>query len=207
MVHYKLYYFPVRGYAETARQLFALSKTPYEDIRLTHEEWPKHKAEMPFEKMPVLSMDGHMLPQSFAIIRYLARQFGYAGKNALEEATVDALGDLMKDYFSEAQPYFTAMRAQKPAAEQEKLKKEAFQPAVERLFKFLEKYLKKSKSGFLVDSGLTWVDLFVADHLGTLTGFEPHALDGHKELQHLREKVLAVPEIKEWVAKRPATQM
>ena len=131
---------------------------------------------MPFEKMPVLSIDGHMLPQSFAIIRYLARQFGrlsrilwvnqeiagYAGKNALEEATVDALGDLMKDYFSEAQPYFAAMREQKPAAEQvqsdensftstswfqEKLKKEAFQPAVERLFKFLEKYLKKSKSG------------------------------------------------------------
>ena len=71
--------------------------------------------------------------------------------------------------------------------------------------------MKKSFSdlnpGFLVDSGLTWVDLFVADHLGTLTGFEPHALDGHKELQHLREKVLAVPEIKEWVAKRPATQM
>ena len=87
---------------------------------------------MPFEKMPVLSIDGHMLPQSFAIIRYLARKFGrfkrifmseprtsgYAGKNPLEEATVDALGDLMKDYFSEAQPYFAAMREQKPAAEQ-----------------------------------------------------------------------------------------
>ena len=38
---------------------------------------------MPFETMPVLSIDGYMLPQSYAILRYLAKQFGKC-KNGLE---------------------------------------------------------------------------------------------------------------------------
>ncbi|PAV78213.1 hypothetical protein WR25_23527 isoform C [Diploscapter pachys] len=180
MVHYKLYYFDVRGWAEISRQLFALSKTPYEDIQITHEDWPNHKQEMPFEKMPVLSVDGVMIPQSFAIARYLARQFGYAGKSPLEEAMVDALGDQVKDYFNEAYPYFIASHQQKPAEELEKLKNEVFLPARDLLFRYLENFLKKSKSGYLVDSGLTWIDLFVVDHLGTLCGFEPSTLDGHE---------------------------
>ncbi|PAV76623.1 hypothetical protein WR25_04761 [Diploscapter pachys] len=135
---------------------------------------------MPFEKMPVLSVDGVMIPQSFTIARYLARQFGYAGKSPLEEAMVDALGDQVKDYFNEVYPYFVASHQQKPAEE-------------------LARYL--------VDSGLTWIDLFVVDHLGTLCGFEPSTLDGHELLSNLRKKVLEVPEIEEWVAKRPVTQV
>ncbi|PAV84130.1 hypothetical protein WR25_27246 isoform B [Diploscapter pachys] len=182
MVSYKLYYFPIRGPAEVARQLFALSKTPYEDIRITMEEWPKHKADMPFEKMPVLAIDGYMLPESFAINRYLARKFGYAGKTSLEEATVDALADQMKDYNTEARPYFTALYLKKPEEEIEKIKTETYMPAANKMFGFLEKYLKKSKSGFFVDSGLTWIDLFVADHFTTLLGWDSHILDDHKEV-------------------------
>ncbi|EPB80177.1 glutathione S-transferase protein [Ancylostoma ceylanicum] len=44
MVHYKLTYFNGRGAAEIIRQIFVLAGQEYEDVRLTHEEWPKHKA-------------------------------------------------------------------------------------------------------------------------------------------------------------------
>ncbi|KAK5968622.1 GST C-terminal domain-containing protein [Trichostrongylus colubriformis] len=59
---------------------------------------------MPFNQVPVLEVDGELLPQSFAIVRYLARLFGYAGKNAWEEAVVDMIGDQFKDYLIEVSP-------------------------------------------------------------------------------------------------------
>ena len=35
---------------------------------------------MPFEKAPVLEIDGVVLPESAAITRYLARKYGIANK-------------------------------------------------------------------------------------------------------------------------------
>ncbi|KIH50854.1 glutathione S-transferase protein [Ancylostoma duodenale] len=76
MVHYKLTYFNGRGTAEIIRQVFVLAGQEYEDVRLSFEEWPKHKAEMPFGQIPVLEVDGKQLAQSIAIVRFLARKFG-----------------------------------------------------------------------------------------------------------------------------------
>ncbi|PIO69367.1 glutathione S-transferase protein [Teladorsagia circumcincta] len=109
MVHYRLLYFDGRGRAEVARQLFALANQEYVDVRITHEEWPKHKPEMPFGQLPVLDVDGKLLGQSHAINRYLARQFGFAGKSPFEEALVDAFADQYRDFYTEAQPYLYAV--------------------------------------------------------------------------------------------------
>uniref|UniRef100_A0A1I7XEN0 glutathione transferase n=1 Tax=Heterorhabditis bacteriophora TaxID=37862 RepID=A0A1I7XEN0_HETBA len=76
MVHYKLTYFNGRGAAEISRQLFALAGQEYEDVRYERDEWPQHKDEMPFGQIPVLEVDGKKLAQSYAINRFLARQFG-----------------------------------------------------------------------------------------------------------------------------------
>ena len=35
---------------------------------------------MPFQKVPVLEIDGVLLPESAAITRYLARKYGNANK-------------------------------------------------------------------------------------------------------------------------------
>ncbi|KAK6042592.1 glutathione S-transferase protein [Cooperia oncophora] len=109
MVQYRLLYFDGRGRAEVARQLFALANQDYVDVRISHEDWPKHKPDMPFGQVPALDVDGKILPQSFAINRYLARQFGYAGKNAFEEAMVDAFADQYGDFYKEATPYLYAV--------------------------------------------------------------------------------------------------
>ena len=44
MSSYKLMYFDGRGKAEVARLMFKLKQVEFKDIRITHEEWPKHKA-------------------------------------------------------------------------------------------------------------------------------------------------------------------
>jgi hypothetical protein len=42
--NYKLYYFPVRNTAEASRMILAYSGVPFEDIRISANEWPKWKA-------------------------------------------------------------------------------------------------------------------------------------------------------------------
>ena len=44
MSNYKLTYFNIRGKAETARMLFALSGQKFEDVRLAPEEFVKMKS-------------------------------------------------------------------------------------------------------------------------------------------------------------------
>uniref|UniRef100_A0A8R1EJH5 glutathione transferase n=1 Tax=Caenorhabditis japonica TaxID=281687 RepID=A0A8R1EJH5_CAEJA len=75
MVHYKLTYFPTRGLAEVSRQLFQLAGVEFEDERLPKEEFLERKYTYPFKQVPVLSVDGHQIPQSVAIARYLGNKF------------------------------------------------------------------------------------------------------------------------------------
>jgi glutathione S-transferase len=76
MVQYKLTYFDLRALGEPARLILHYAKQPFDDVRITHADWPKLKPSTPFGQVPVLEVDGKPLAQSFAIYRYLARQFG-----------------------------------------------------------------------------------------------------------------------------------
>lgn len=53
---------------------------------------------MPFGMLPILEIDGKQVGQSNAVARYLAKQYGLAGKDDWEalqcDALVDTLGDL-----------------------------------------------------------------------------------------------------------------
>lgn len=50
MSHYKLTYFGFRGRAETARQILAVADVPFDDVRISQEEWAKLKPSKNFHK-------------------------------------------------------------------------------------------------------------------------------------------------------------
>lgn len=52
---------------------------------------------MPFGKVPVLEIDGKKVSQSAAISRYLAKQYGLAGKNDWESLEIDVTVDTIHD--------------------------------------------------------------------------------------------------------------
>ncbi len=102
---YKLIYFAGRGLGETSRMLFKAAGQQFEDYRYPivikdgqyiRPEWDADKSKYIYEKIPVLEIDGgkHIIAQSKAIERFLARRFNMLGSNDIEAAVIG------KNFFS-----------------------------------------------------------------------------------------------------------
>jgi len=204
---YKFYYFDIRGLGETTRMIFAQAGVQFEDARVKREDWPNIKNDMPFGQMPVLEIDGkEKIAQSGAIYRYLGRKFGMAGKTPIEEAKVDMIGDLFKDFSNEIRDYFRVAVGFLEGDKEEKYKS-VFVPAVDKYVTFLEKSLKDAGSGFFVGSNVTWVDIQIAEsaqRLEEIAG-HPELFDKYPLFKAHTKHILELDHIKKYIATRPKT--
>ncbi|XP_014771120.1 S-crystallin 4 [Octopus bimaculoides] len=102
MPNYVLYYFNGRGRAEICRLLFEAAGVKYEDKRIEFSEWKDFRDKMPNSMLPVLEIDKKIrIPQSMAISRYLAREFGLHGKTNIEMARIEYICDCFYDIFND----------------------------------------------------------------------------------------------------------
>jgi len=99
MTRYKLTYFDAaasRG--EECRLALHLAGLPFEDERLSRDQWAARKASTPFGALPVLTVDGRQLAQSNAILRFIGSQHGLHPAEpfeaALHESVLCAVEDL-----------------------------------------------------------------------------------------------------------------
>merc|ERR1712098_485604 len=102
MADIKFSYFDLRVKGEPARLLLAYSGAKYEDDRVVcpwdnMEPWMKLKPTLPYGQLPCLRWNGELVCQSMTICRFLAREFGIAGRNSLEMAQVDEIVDAIQD--------------------------------------------------------------------------------------------------------------
>ncbi|CAI4232751.1 unnamed protein product [Auanema sp. JU1783] len=204
MVHYKLNYFNGRGAAEVIRLIFKYAEKDFEDNRINRDDWPALKEGFsPFGQLPVLEVDGKKLPQSFTIARYLAKQFGIAGKNAWDEAVVDSYADQYKDMMVAVTPFFRISFGMLQG-DLEKERVENLEPAVKKNFEIFTEALKKNPSGFFVGDSLTWVDILIASGYSLLSAHTSIATDYPTVKAHA-EKINSIPQIKAWIESRPDT--
>ncbi|KAI1709034.1 putative glutathione S-transferase 5 [Ditylenchus destructor] len=202
MVKYELHYFDTRGTGEPIRLLFAYTNTPYEDVRITAEQWPDVKSNYNSMCPKVIaikifvSVDGQELAQSAAILRYLAEKFGLAGKDEWEKAKVHEVVDFHKDVCSDLASYFYD-KIGYIEGDTAALRKDVFLPNAERLFPQYVRLLKESGSGFLAPSGLTFVDFLVADYFEYWTSqLEPEFMkENYPEIVAFVERVYSLPQI------------
>ncbi|KAI6175785.1 hypothetical protein M3Y97_00727400 [Aphelenchoides bicaudatus] len=206
MVAYSLYYFPVRNLAEPIRMMFHYHGQKFEDIRITPEEWPKRKSEIPFGKLPMLTVDGKQLVQSQAILRFLARRFHLAGKDVFEQSRVDELADLFLDVHAAFKP-FTYVVAGIEKGDQTQLRKTALHPSAEKYFPLYSKILKEVGTGYLVTKKPTFVDFQLADFLFTIRNMAPETFDHHLDLSTYIDRIYSLSPIKKYIVSRPATQL
>ncbi|XP_052067747.1 glutathione S-transferase-like isoform X3 [Mytilus californianus] len=204
MPSYKLYYFPARGRAELIRLLLAAAGKDYDDIRIPFDEWPKKKATFQTGQLPTFDVDGQLLCQSLTIARYLAREYGYAGKNNMEQALVDQVVETANDYLGGYfKCYFAPEDTKKEALEN--YLKESTPKTLTCLNKWLEQ--NSDGNGFFVGSSMTMADLCVYEVLTNAVLKDSKILDGFPKIVEHRKRVASLPKIKEYLEKRPASDV
>ncbi|XP_077998947.1 putative glutathione S-transferase 6 [Glandiceps talaboti] len=203
MPKYVLTYFNVRARVEVSRMIFAAAGVDFEDVRVPFEQWPEKKKKVPFGALPVLEVDGTTIAQSLAIARFLANEFGLAGKTNLEKAKVDMIGDAFNDLFTGIVKWWFT----KDEAEKKELREVYVTKTVPNTLAALVKLLEANNggNGFFVGDSLTWADLAFLVHcdyyLGRLK--DANLLAPHKKLVALRERLVKLPKIKKYFDTRP----
>ncbi|XP_011265525.1 uncharacterized protein LOC105256930 [Camponotus floridanus] len=202
MPSYKLTYFPVKALGEPIRFLFTYGGTEFIDNRFNEEDWPKIKPTTPFGQVPMLEVDGKKVAQSTAISRYLAKQYGLAGKDDWEALEIDSTVDTIHDLRANIAAY---QYENNETAKEEKLKraKEIVPYYLERLDAQVGK-----NGGYFVGGALSWADFVfvgVLDYLNYM--MKENIIEKYDNLKQLKQKVEEIPAIKSWIEKRPPSDL
>ncbi|TMW62191.1 hypothetical protein Poli38472_009684 [Pythium oligandrum] len=72
----KLIYFNAASRAECTRLAFYIGNIPFQDVRLSFQEFEELQPTLPYDQVPVLVVDGQVIAQSHAILRYAGRLSG-----------------------------------------------------------------------------------------------------------------------------------
>ncbi|VVC36045.1 Thioredoxin-like fold,Glutathione S-transferase, N-terminal,Glutathione S-transferase, C-terminal- [Cinara cedri] len=200
---YKLTYFDVTALAEPIRFLLSYLEIDFEDNRFQREQWPSIKPTMPFGKVPVLEIDGKVVNQSTAITRYLSKKAGLAGDDEWESLLIDIAVDNIHDLRQALASYSYDTNEESKAAK--------YGPLINETIPFyMDKFenIIGENNGYFVNGKLSWADLFfvaVLDYLNYMAKID--LLEGRPKLQALKETVVALPQIKAWIEKRPKTDL
>ncbi|XP_005104565.2 glutathione S-transferase 1-like [Aplysia californica] len=196
---YKLMYFDGMGRAEFIRLVFAAAEVPFEDVRFTHQEWPKYKKLAPFGQAPYLEVASKSYGQSVAIATYLAREFGLHGKNNLEGLAVDQVLGLIQDLIQ----FGIKIYHEKEKGKRDELIqgfKDVHQP---QFLGYFEKLLSDNGTGYLVGNDLSLADIAVFDVVTGWLGTYMGPIDDFPLVKALVDKVWERDGIKSYMAARP----
>ncbi|XP_038061242.1 S-crystallin SL11-like [Patiria miniata] len=201
MVKYVLHFFKSQGRAESIRLAFKLAGVDYEEKNFEFADWPKLKHTFPTQQIPVLEVDETMICQSKAVLRYLAREFGFYGKTSLDAAFIDQALDTVEDIWSGINIVFYGPEEGKPQRIEKFLK-----DVVPPIYATLERLLGLKQAGdFFVGNSITAADLFfftAVDYVNVVVSKGANTLEKYPKLSALKSRIAANPKIAAWLAVR-----
>jgi len=193
-----LTYFPGRGRAEVSRLLLAEAKVDYADVRVNDNSDLAKAGKLPFGQLPILEWDGHVVAQSWAIARFLARKNGLYGKTEEDGVFIDQIVDGTAD---------VAAARNNAKTPEEKATLES--TTLPKWLGYFEKLFKSGKGTFFVGDSLTLADIAVFNSLDILVnpehGSYPKCLDSFATLREFYNRIAARPNIAAWLKSRPKT--
>lgn len=216
----KLTYFNVRGLAETSRMLFAINnqngtREEYEDFRyplevtdmathkMTKDEFDKDKSDgklvKSLNKVPFLEVDGVTIPQSKTIERFLATRFGLMGTSVMDYARIDSICECVRDF----KDMYQKVRV---AENKTEATNEWFTVTLIERLTLLENLL--GSDGFSVGDKLSLSDVVLYSFITNFFDNKEASMNATLATPKLRkivDNVHSLPEMKEWLEKRPNT--
>ena len=210
MTNFKLTYFSIRGFAEFTRLLFVVKKIPFEDVRLTREEFNIQKAAGVFaanmDRVPILNYGNFELGESSCIERFVSKKLGLSGSDEFEEAKIDSICECYRDL--RVKFYAAALGKE---GEEEKTAKTQFVvtefpiwiPKIEKLV---------NNNGYAVGNGLSSADIalyYLFEESFVLNNnLKEEAAVVLELTPKIKEIVASVKElVKDYVDSRPVTTM
>lgn len=205
MSTYKLIYFNLRARGEVSRLIFEQAGVKYEDKRVAKEEWQQLKPNTPTGVLPILEVDGKQLTGSVVIERFLAGRFGLAGSNDVENAEIAGIVDLLQDFFLCMLKMHFEQDEEKKAQLKEKFGKED----IPKYWGIIEKMFEKNNSaeGWVYGNKPTHADFSIFNILEYTLPEAPTFANDFPRVAKLKAAVEALPNIAEWLKKRPVTEM
>lgn len=206
MAPYGLTYFDGRGRAEVMRYLFVLSQTPYEDVRVSFADWAALKPSTPFGQLPLLRLGGETYCQSGAIMRFLARRFGFYGDTNEDGLKIDQIWGVVTDIVDQNIALSAAVARRDDAGDAERRRKEFFDAEVPKLVAFLEAQLRDGDGDWLVGCRVSLADAIVYEFFTGLLCGDGSLGDWKRDglrVARLVDRFGALPEIAAYVARRP----
>jgi len=196
----KLTYFYGKGRAEISRLILAFAGVNYQDNRITGEEFKAIKPFLDYGQVPKLEYKGNVIYQSRSIARFLAKEFGLAGKTNVEVAKADEVVDAITDLQNSA---YTVMFEKDEKVKQEKMKK-VYGEVLPSGLANLEKILIKNGGKHFAGNSFTWADLDLLMLVDFLSNQKDDILESLPRLSDLVKRTREVPNIKRWLKERPA---
>ncbi|KAL7040526.1 hypothetical protein ACKWTF_000426 [Chironomus riparius] len=203
MPEYKVFYFNVKALGEPLRFLLSYGNLPFEDVRISRNDWPALKPTMPMGQMPVLEVDGKRVHQSLAMCRYIAKQVGVAGKDAFEDLQIDALVDTINEFRLKI-----AIVSYEPDDAVKEKKMITLTQEVIPFYLTKMNVVAKENGGHLVLNRTTWADIYFAgiiDYLNYLTKLD--LLENFPNLRQVVDNVISNENIQKYIAQRPVTEV
>eukprot|EP01023_Acetabularia_acetabulum_P007223 TRINITY_DN13074_c0_g3_i1.p2 TRINITY_DN13074_c0_g3~~TRINITY_DN13074_c0_g3_i1.p2 ORF type:complete len:220 (-),score=26.27 TRINITY_DN13074_c0_g3_i1:579-1238(-) len=201
----KLYYFGgllARG--EVINMILSYKNIPNESVSLSPEEFWKLKKEnfFTYGQVPVMEVNGSMIPESGAIVRYLATQYDFIPKDSVQAAICDSLYESSQDLQTGGVPKKNINLIAN------RLKGDELKSAMEGFFEVLPPYLDSwtktlGSQKFFCGNEPCYGDFGVFHVLSLSVGIKPDCLDAHESLKVFMKNVSELPAIKTYLEKRP----
>lgn len=215
--HYKLTYFNSRGIAEPIRFMFALAGVEYEDYRFPAEPveilggvarpaaFIQTKENYPFAQVPVLEVNGKVMAQSRAIERYLAKQFGFFGHNDYEAQLIDSVVEHLHDLTLAFRQAEEKDKATNSKTEEDRFFGGTLATGLRYLNRFAVAHGTASNHSTLVGSSLSLADICLFYFLSSFSNQTTvvQICSAYPNLRVVRESVSNLPQIRNWILKRP----
>lgn len=203
---YEVIYYPSQGRAEAIRLMLALAGQPFTN-RAVGADWATQKLTMPLHQVPVLVVRDEkgerMIPQSQAIVRHLARTFGFYGKNETEMLQADIVAETAHDVAGGLGALVYGP-GKNNAEMQAKHLHNVWPVLGGRLVKLLSE--SPAQEGFFVGATPTFADVLVFQTLTTHLALWPTCLDAMPTLQAFYTRMSSLPQLAAHLKARPQNE-
>lgn len=194
---------------EACRLTMVIGKIPFDDKRVSPKDFPEFRKKTPLSSLPVAEIDGQMVAQSNAILRYFGCLTNMYPEDAKKGLIVDQVIDTVADFSA------SILRVTGDTEEEKrKARTTAVQTGGERYFggaqRMVEAQQQKNESEgpYLFGDKPTIADVSIAAmyiflKTGVLDHIQGDELDSYSTMKKIFKSIIAIPEVVDYLKEHP----